>query len=350
MDGNRNGNGWHGMTIRDILEKVDLTNVSPANEGGKGKLETQKSSVITVSSLPKLKPATSVIQTSIPTSAYLGPKLWEKSITISNLGLEDEEEEEAYCDVMNMEEFLAENNIKMDIMEERSPDPIQTIEVPVYSPSSFLDSPQPSPQSPPTSDIKPPQRPSIIMAPKPDTFSDEPLFEIIFSEHPAETKKEILPKGENTFLYAESKRAKLEREKEERRRKLEVELDFAPEDLALATVPGLDFDPKERAFELDELRPQPIIKKRAKLFVPDESKDDRYWDKREKNNVAARRSREARRLKENQIALRAAYLEKENKVLKKELDDSNFDNTKLATERDILRRKISQYESFALHK
>jgi len=338
MDGNRNGNGWHGMTIRDILEKVDLSNVSSANEGGSGKLETQKSPVITVSSLPKLKPATSVIQTSNPTSAYLGPKLWEKSITISNLGLEDEEEEEEepYCDVMNMEEFLAENNIKMDIMEERSPEPIQTIEVPVYSPSSFLDSPQPSPQSPPTSDIKPPQRPSIIMAPK--------------REHTAETKKEILPKGENTFLYAESKRAKLEREKEERRRKLEVELDFAPEDLALATVPGLDFDPKERAFDMDELRPQPIIKKRQKLFVPDENKDDRYWDKREKNNVAARRSREARRLKENQIALRAAYLEKENKVLKKELDGSNFDNTKLATERDILKRKLSQYESFALHK
>ena len=46
-------------------------------------------------------------------------------------------------------------------------------------------------------------------------------------------------------------------------------------------------------------------------------KDQKYWDKREKNNVAARRSREARRLKENQIALRAAFLERENKVLKK---------------------------------
>ena len=34
----------------------------------------------------------------------------------------------------------------------------------------------------------------------------------------------------------------------------------------------MDFDPKERAFDLDELRPQPIIKKRQKLFVPDESK------------------------------------------------------------------------------
>ena len=38
--------------------------------------------------------------------------------------------------------------------------------------------------------------------------------------------------------------------------------------------------------------------------MPDESKDGRYWEKRGKNNVAARRSREARRLKENQIALR----------------------------------------------
>ena len=32
--------------------------------------------------------------------------------------------------------------------------------------------------------------------------------------------------------------------KEERRKKLEAELDFAPEDLALATVPGMDFNPK----------------------------------------------------------------------------------------------------------
>ena len=34
-----------------------------------------------------------------------------------------------------------------------------------------------------------------------------------------EPKKEILPKGENTFLYAESKRAKLEREKVKKMRK-----------------------------------------------------------------------------------------------------------------------------------
>ena len=103
---------------------------------------------------------------------------------------------------------------------------------------------------------------------------------------------------------------------EERKRKFEIELDFAPEDIALATVPGLDFDPKTRNFDMEELRPQPIIKKRKKNAVPDEMKDERYWEKRQKNKEATRRSREAKRLKENQIVLRAAYLEKENKVLK----------------------------------
>jgi len=338
MDGNRNG--WQGMTIREILD--DLTNINTTNDAARGKLEV-RTPELTVSSVQR--PTKSVIQQSNQSAAYLGPKLWDKEMTISNLGIEEEVVEEPYSEVMNMEDFLNENNIKMDMIRE-SPEPMETIEIPVYSPSTFLDSPESSPSP---ADIKPATRPSIIIAPKPDIKpATRPSIIIAPKREPnCESKNEALPKGENTFLYAESKRAKLEREKEERRRKLEAELEFAPEDLALATVPGLDFDPKERAFDLDELRPQPIIKKRKKTFVPDENKDDKYWDKREKNNIAARRSREARRLKENQIALRAAYLEKENKVLKKELDDSNFDNTKLATERDILKKKISQYETLS---
>lgn len=46
--------------------------------------------------------------------------------------------------------------------------------------------------------------------------------------------------------------------------------------------------------------------------------DDKYWARRRKNNVAAKRSRDARRLKENQIAIRAAFLEKENSALRQE--------------------------------
>lgn len=46
-------------------------------------------------------------------------------------------------------------------------------------------------------------------------------------------------------------------------------------------------------------------------YVPDDMKDDKYWARRRKNNMAAKRSRDARRVKENQIAMRAAFLEKE---------------------------------------
>ncbi|KAF7397518.1 hypothetical protein HZH68_008740 [Vespula germanica] len=75
---------------------------------------------------------------------------------------------------------------------------------------------------------------------------------------------------------------------------------------------GRDFDPRTRAFSDEELKPQPMIKKSRKQFVPDDLKDDKYWARRRKNNMAAKRSRDARRMKENQIALRAGFLEKEH--------------------------------------
>lgn len=47
--------------------------------------------------------------------------------------------------------------------------------------------------------------------------------------------------------------------------------------------------------------------------------DEKYWTRRYKNNEAAKRSRDARRLKENQISVRAAYLERENAALRQEV-------------------------------
>lgn len=76
-----------------------------------------------------------------------------------------------------------------------------------------------------------------------------------------------------------------------------------------------DFDPRTRAFSDEELKPSPMIKKSRKQFVPDEMKDDKYWARRRKNNMAAKRSRDARRMKENQIALRAGFLEKEVRAI-----------------------------------
>lgn len=50
--------------------------------------------------------------------------------------------------------------------------------------------------------------------------------------------------------------------------------------------------------------------------VPDNKKDEAYWERRRKNNEAAKRSRDARRAKEEEIALRAAFLEQENLKLR----------------------------------
>ena len=90
--------------------------------------------------------------------------------------------------------------------------------------------------------------------------------------------------------YVETKMSKPVEEKQQCQKKVSVgDLKFSPEDLALATVPGAQFDPSKRSFDIEELKPQPIIKKRSKIFVSNDSKDDKYWEKRIKNNVAARR-------------------------------------------------------------
>jgi len=53
--------------------------------------------------------------------------------------------------------------------------------------------------------------------------------------------------------------------------------------------------------------------------LPEDLKDEAYWERRRKNNEAAKRSRDARRAKEMEIALRAALLEQENLKLRFEV-------------------------------
>nr|XP_024215146.1 D site-binding protein [Halyomorpha halys] len=50
--------------------------------------------------------------------------------------------------------------------------------------------------------------------------------------------------------------------------------------------------------------------------IPEEQKDERYYERRKRNNQAAKKSRDARRLREDQIALRASMLEHENAILR----------------------------------
>jgi len=122
---------------------------------------------------------------------------------------------------------------------------------------------------------------------------------------------------------------------------VEVDVNFEPDptDLVLSSVPGGElFNPRKHKFTDEELKPQPMIKKAKKVLVPEEQKDDKYWQRRKKNNVAAKRSRDARRLKENQITVRAAFLERENVALRTEVAE-------LRKECGRFKNVVSTYES-----
>ena len=69
--------------------------------------------------------------------------------------------------------------------------------------------------------------------------------------------------------------------------------------------------------------------RRRPRSLPDEQKDEAYWERRRKNNEAAKRSRDARRAKEDQIAIRAALLEQENLKLRVEVAALKTETAKL---------------------
>lgn len=69
--------------------------------------------------------------------------------------------------------------------------------------------------------------------------------------------------------------------------------------------------------------------KRRPRSLPDEQKDDAYWERRRKNNEAAKRSRDARRVKEEEIAIRANFLEQENIKLRCEVATLKTETEKL---------------------
>ena len=79
------------------------------------------------------------------------------------------------------------------------------------------------------------------------------------------------------------------------------------------------------------------VRKRKKQMVADENKDEKYWERRRKNNMAAKRSRDARRAKETHVAMRASYLEQENKGLAHELSQAKAEN-------QLLRERLCKYE------
>ena len=97
---------------------------------------------------------------------------------------------------------------------------------------------------------------------------------------------------------------------------------MSPDGVTAATATSSQLSP--------DMSPQPrsISRKRASM-LPDDQKDALYWERRRKNNEAAKRSRDARRAKEDEIAIRAAYLEQENLRLKVEVAALRNETAKL---------------------
>ncbi|KAL7854592.1 hypothetical protein SRHO_G00167820, partial [Serrasalmus rhombeus] len=59
--------------------------------------------------------------------------------------------------------------------------------------------------------------------------------------------------------------------------------------------------------------------RRKREFTPEEKKDASYWEKRRKNNEAAKRSREKRRANDYMLETRLVALSEENAALRAEL-------------------------------
>ncbi|XP_013418024.1 CCAAT/enhancer-binding protein beta [Lingula anatina] len=86
-------------------------------------------------------------------------------------------------------------------------------------------------------------------------------------------------------------------------------LDPSYGDLQAATSPAV----AHALAATQQTQKRPRSEKKA---IPDEAKDDKYFERRKRNNCAAKKSRDARKAREDEIAIRASFLEKENAILR----------------------------------
>ncbi|XP_060950514.1 TEF transcription factor, PAR bZIP family member a [Limanda limanda] len=232
-------------------------------------------------------------------SAALTPAIWDKTIPYNG--------ENFHLEYMDLEEFLMENGIATALDE----DPLKTISEGLV----------------PKTKVKAPAQTKVTKATGVSPVSLLPIQEL----DRCEEEVVIITKDDTEFTCDVTAEETTDEEgdtDEIKPEEIEVDINYEPDptDLVLSSVPGGElFNPRKHKFTEDELKPQPMIKKAKKVYVPEEQKDDRYWNRRKKNNVAAKRSRDARRLKENQITVRAAFLERENAVLRTEVGELRKD-------------------------
>lgn len=72
-------------------------------------------------------------------------------------------------------------------------------------------------------------------------------------------------------------------------------------------------------------------------------KDSAYYERRKKNNAAAKKSRDRRRIKEDEIAIRATFLENENRECQAELLSTRNQLAELKIELAAVRKQLAMY-------
>merc|ERR1711988_2006708 len=93
---------WQGLTIKEILEKVDLSNIIMDEDKKKVQDKFSNQSMMT----------NGVIN---PESAFLGPKLWSKPVPMPVIDENDD------FSVMNIDDFLSENGFDLEEQQPSSP-------------------------------------------------------------------------------------------------------------------------------------------------------------------------------------------------------------------------------------
>ncbi|KAK7939401.1 hypothetical protein WMY93_002727 [Mugilogobius chulae] len=238
-------------------------------------------------------------------SASLTPAIWDKTIPYDG--------ETFHLEYMDLDEFLLENGIPVSLEEEELqktlgggeskgktvPKVTATISLSTDAAATTTAVVPTSVESPTSEDTSEPEEPITVTTLQPAKIEEEEE-----EDDDTQEQEEELPNEPEIKKPAEVK---------EKKKAIEVDINFQPDptDLVLSSVPGGElFNPRKHRFSDEDLKPQPMIKKAKKVFVPDEQKDEKYWSRRKKNNLAAKRSRDARRLKENQITVRASFLER----------------------------------------
>ncbi|XP_077414871.1 TEF transcription factor, PAR bZIP family member b isoform X2 [Vanacampus margaritifer] len=265
-------------------------------------------------------------------SASLTPAIWEKTIPYDG--------ETFHLEYMDLDEFLLENGIPASLEDEELQKTLTPAEgkgkstLKVTATASATSMPTSSTPEPDTSTVaSEPEEAVTVTTLLPAKLEDDDEEDEEQEEEDEEQEEESVPheaKAEETVEISKQNPGSGDRNTPSpvNPDDIEVDVNFQPDptDLVLSSVPGGElFNPRKHKFSDEELKPQPMIKKAKKVFVPNEQKDDKYWCRRKKNNLAAKRSRDARRLKENQITVRASFLERENAALRQQVAEMRKD-------------------------